>query len=62
LATADGVKVFVYRWLPPGPCKGAVQIAHGLAEQSANAKAGNRSQTAGRSGKSVIQASGTGLR
>lgn len=35
LAAADGVKVYVYRWLPPGPCKGVVQIAHGLAEHAA---------------------------
>ena len=34
LTAADGVNVFVYRWLPPGPCKGVVQIAHGLAEHA----------------------------
>lgn len=34
LAAADGANLFVYRWLPPGPCRGAVQIAHGLAEHA----------------------------
>lgn len=35
LSTADGAELFVYRWLTPGPCKGVVQIAHGLAEHAA---------------------------
>jgi len=35
LATADGVSLFVYRWLPDGPPKAVVQIAHGLAEHAA---------------------------
>jgi alpha-beta hydrolase superfamily lysophospholipase len=30
----DGTALFVYRWLPPGPCKAIVQVAHGLAEHS----------------------------
>jgi alpha-beta hydrolase superfamily lysophospholipase len=34
LTTADGVDLFVYRWLPPGPCKAVVQVAHGLAEHA----------------------------
>ncbi|HEY6250915.1 MAG TPA: alpha/beta hydrolase [Candidatus Angelobacter sp.] len=34
LRTADGVELFVYCWLPPGPCKAVVQIAHGLAEHA----------------------------
>ncbi len=35
LATPDGVSLFVYRWLPDGPPKAVVQIAHGLAEHAA---------------------------
>ena len=31
----DGAKIFVRRWLPDGAPRGAVQIAHGLAEHSA---------------------------
>lgn len=34
LRAADGVDLFVYRWLPSGPCKGVVQVAHGLAEHA----------------------------
>lgn len=34
LRRPDGIAVFVYRWLPPGPCKAIVQIAHGLAEHA----------------------------
>jgi alpha-beta hydrolase superfamily lysophospholipase len=34
LAAAGGIDLFVYRWLPPGPCKAVVQIAHGLAEHA----------------------------
>lgn len=34
LRTTDGTELFVYRWLPPGPCKAVVQIAHGLAEHA----------------------------
>jgi len=35
--TADGIQVFVYRWLPDDASivKGAVQIAHGMAEHAA---------------------------
>ena len=35
LATPDDVSLFVYRWLPDGPPKAVVQIAHGLAEHAA---------------------------
>jgi alpha-beta hydrolase superfamily lysophospholipase len=35
LATADGVSLFVYRWLPDAPPKAVVQIVHGLAEHAA---------------------------
>jgi alpha-beta hydrolase superfamily lysophospholipase len=35
LTTPDGVSLFVYRWLPDGPPKAVVQIAHGLAEHAA---------------------------
>lgn len=34
LPASGGVELFVYRWLPPGPCKAVVQIAHGLAEHA----------------------------
>jgi len=34
LATADGTEVFVNRWLPDGPAKAVVQLAHGMAEHS----------------------------
>ncbi|HEY6352570.1 MAG TPA: alpha/beta hydrolase [Candidatus Angelobacter sp.] len=34
LRSTDGVDLFVYCWLPPGPCKAVVQIAHGLAEHA----------------------------
>jgi alpha-beta hydrolase superfamily lysophospholipase len=34
LTAADGLDLFVYRWLPPGPCKAIVQVVHGLAEHS----------------------------
>ncbi|MFC7595888.1 alpha/beta hydrolase [Terrabacter sp. GCM10028922] len=34
LTTPDGTEVFVNRWLPEGPPKAIVQIAHGLAEHS----------------------------
>lgn len=34
LAASGGVELFVHRWLPPGPCKAVVQIAHGLAEHA----------------------------
>jgi alpha-beta hydrolase superfamily lysophospholipase len=34
LGASDGVEVFVRRWLPGGPPKAVVQIAHGLAEHS----------------------------
>jgi alpha-beta hydrolase superfamily lysophospholipase len=34
LAGGDGVELFVYRWLPTGPCKAIMQIAHGLAEHA----------------------------
>lgn len=32
LKASDGVEIFVHRWLPEGEPRGAVQIAHGLAE------------------------------
>ncbi|HXZ01738.1 MAG TPA: alpha/beta hydrolase [Stellaceae bacterium] len=32
LAGADGVELFVHRWLPEGPAKAALHVAHGLAE------------------------------
>jgi alpha-beta hydrolase superfamily lysophospholipase len=35
LATANGVSLFVYRWLPNAPPKAVVQIVHGLAEHAA---------------------------
>lgn len=35
LDTQAGVSLFVYRWLPDGPAKAAVQVAHGLAEHAA---------------------------
>jgi alpha-beta hydrolase superfamily lysophospholipase len=35
LAAADGLALFVYRWLPESPPKAVVQIAHGLAEHAA---------------------------
>lgn len=34
ITASDGTELFVYRWLPPGPCKAVVQIAHGLAEHA----------------------------
>ena len=34
LTTPDGTQVFVNRWLPDGPAKAVVQLAHGLAEHS----------------------------
>ena len=34
LEAPDGVSLFVYRWLPDGPAKAVVQIAHGLAEHA----------------------------
>lgn len=34
LSADDGLSLFVYRWLPPGPCKGIVQVVHGLAEHA----------------------------
>jgi alpha-beta hydrolase superfamily lysophospholipase len=34
LTTPDGTEVFVNRWLPDGPAKAVVQLAHGLAEHS----------------------------
>ncbi|MFX1454369.1 MAG: alpha/beta hydrolase [Promethearchaeota archaeon] len=30
----DGVEIFVYKWLPKGKPKAAIQIAHGLAEHA----------------------------
>jgi alpha-beta hydrolase superfamily lysophospholipase len=35
LATEDGARVVVHRWIPDGPVKAVVQIAHGLAEHAA---------------------------
>ena len=34
LAAADGLGLFVYRWLPAEPPRAVVQIAHGLAEHA----------------------------
>jgi alpha-beta hydrolase superfamily lysophospholipase len=34
LTTPDGVALALYRWLPDGPPKAAVQIVHGLAEHA----------------------------
>lgn len=34
LAVRDGTELFVYRWLPEGRARAAVQIAHGLAEHA----------------------------
>ena len=31
---ADGAKVFTYRWLPSGPVRAVLQIAHGMGEHS----------------------------
>jgi alpha-beta hydrolase superfamily lysophospholipase len=35
LDTSDGASLFVYRWLPEGPPKAAVQVVHGWAEHAA---------------------------
>jgi alpha-beta hydrolase superfamily lysophospholipase len=32
--SADGTKIFTYRWLPSGPVRGVLQIAHGMGEHS----------------------------
>jgi alpha-beta hydrolase superfamily lysophospholipase len=34
LAAADGIELFVYRWLPDAAAKAVVQIVHGLAEHA----------------------------
>jgi hypothetical protein len=34
LASADGLALFVYRWLPEAAPKAVVQIAHGLVEHA----------------------------
>jgi alpha-beta hydrolase superfamily lysophospholipase len=34
LATPDGIQLHVNRWLPEGPTKAVVQVAHGMAEHS----------------------------
>ena len=34
LSTADGTQLHVNRWLPDGPAKAVVQVAHGMAEHS----------------------------
>ncbi len=31
---SDGAKIFAYRWLPSGPVRGVLQIAHGMGEHS----------------------------
>jgi alpha-beta hydrolase superfamily lysophospholipase len=31
---ADGTKVFTYRWLPDGPVRGVLQVAHGMGEHA----------------------------
>ena len=35
IRSADGTEVFCYRWSPPGPPRGIVQIAHGMGEHAA---------------------------
>src|SRR5471032_1401146 len=30
----DGAKIFSYRWLPAGPVRGVLQIAHGMGEHA----------------------------
>jgi alpha-beta hydrolase superfamily lysophospholipase len=48
LATADGVQLHVNRWLPDGPAKAVVQVAHGMAEHSDRyARFGERLTAAG---------------
>jgi alpha-beta hydrolase superfamily lysophospholipase len=48
LATADGSQLHVNRWLPAGPPKAVVQIAHGMAEHSDRyARFGERLTAAG---------------
>ena len=32
---SDGTALFTYRWLPEGPPRAIVQIAHGMAEHAA---------------------------
>ena len=34
LATPDGTQLHVNRWLPDGPPRAVVQVAHGMAEHS----------------------------
>jgi alpha-beta hydrolase superfamily lysophospholipase len=34
MAAEDGSLLYVYRWLPLGPCKAVIQVAHGLAEHA----------------------------
>src|SRR5205085_131398 len=34
LAAPDGTQLHVNRWLPDGPAKAVVQVAHGMAEHS----------------------------
>jgi alpha-beta hydrolase superfamily lysophospholipase len=31
---ADGVNIFTYRWLPDGPIRGVLQVAHGMGEHA----------------------------
>src|SRR4051812_30251869 len=33
--SGDGVEIFVYKWLPSGTPRAAVQIIHGMAEHAA---------------------------
>ncbi len=48
LATADGTQLHVNRWLPDGPPKAVVQVAHGMAEHSDRyARFGERLTAAG---------------
>ena len=35
LPQPDGRLVYVHRWLPPGPCRAVLLIAHGMAEHGA---------------------------
>lgn len=30
----DGTKLFAYRWLPPGPVRGVLQVSHGMGEHA----------------------------
>ncbi|MGL5911336.1 MAG: alpha/beta fold hydrolase, partial [Phycicoccus sp.] len=34
VSTTDGTELFTHRWLPDGPARAVVQVAHGMAEHS----------------------------